>query len=66
MGGIVVNAKIIPFVTRLNRQHESLHLAPVAFRSAPHPDDLTMDHADMAPCEYVPCFDMPRHDLKNG
>jgi hypothetical protein len=50
MGGIVVNAKIVPFVPRLNRKQEPVHLMPAAFRSAPHPDDLTMDHADTAPC----------------
>jgi hypothetical protein len=66
MGGIVVNAKIVPFVPRLNRKQEPVHLMPAAFRSAPHPDDLTMDHADTAPCEYVPCFDVPGHDLQNG
>jgi hypothetical protein len=43
-----------------------MHLPPAAFRSTPRPDDLTMDHAATAPCEYVPSFDLPGHDLKNG
>jgi hypothetical protein len=25
-----------------------------------------MDHADSAPCEYVPSSEVPGHDLKNG
>jgi hypothetical protein len=54
------------FVPRLNRKREPVHFPPAAFRSAPRPDDLTMDHADTTPCEYVPPFDPSRHGLKNG
>jgi hypothetical protein len=61
-----VSAEIIPFVARLNRKREPACLPTAAHRSAPRPDDLTMDHADTAPCEYVPPFDPPGHDLKNG
>jgi hypothetical protein len=61
-----VSAKIIPFVPRLNRKREPNYFPPAAFRSAPQPDDLTMDHADTAPCEYVPSFDLSGHDLQNG
>jgi hypothetical protein len=35
MGGIVVTAKIAPFVPRLKRQQEALRLAPAGVRSAP-------------------------------
>jgi hypothetical protein len=66
MGGVIVSAKIIAFVPRLNRRRKPVHFPPASFRSAPPPDDLTMDHADTAPCEYVPSFDLPEHDLKNG
>jgi hypothetical protein len=66
MGGVVVSAEVIPFVPRLNRRRKPVHFPPASFRSAPPPDDLTMDHADTAPCEYVPSFDLPGHDLKNG
>jgi hypothetical protein len=61
-----VSAEIIPFVPRLKRQREPMPFPPAALRSAPRPDDLTMDHADTAPCEYVPSLDLPGHDVKNG
>jgi hypothetical protein len=61
-----VSAEIIPFVPRLKRKPEPTPLPPAALRSAPRPDDLTMDHADTAPCEYVPSLDLPGHDVKNG
>jgi len=66
MGGVVVSAEIIPLVPRRNRKREPVHFPPAAFRSPPWLDDLTMDHADTAPCEYVPSFDLPGLDLKNG
>jgi hypothetical protein len=43
-----------------------MNVRPAAFRSTPRSDDLTMDHADTAPCEYISSFDLPGHDLKNG
>jgi hypothetical protein len=48
-----VSAEIIPFVplARNDRgqRRGTLHL----FRSPARADDLVMDHADTAPCEYV-------------
>lgn len=61
-----MSAKIIALTPRLNRKQEPVHSSSAAFRSTPWPDDLSMDHADTAPCEYVSPFDLSRHDLKNG
>ena len=61
-----MSAKIIAFIPRLNRKQEPVHSSWAAFRSTPRPDDLSMDHADTAPSDYVPSFDPPGHDLKNG
>jgi hypothetical protein len=58
------SAEIVAFVPRLKR--EPVHFQPAALRSTRWPDDLTMDHADTAPCEYVPSFDLPEPDLQNG
>jgi hypothetical protein len=66
MGGVVVSAEIIPFVPRLNRKREPMHFQPAALRWTRRPDDLTMARADTAPCEYLPSFDLPEPDLKNG
>ena len=60
------SAEIIAFVPRPNRKREPVHFPPAVFRSTPRPDDLTMDHVDKPPCEYVPSFDPPGHDVKNG
>jgi hypothetical protein len=60
------SAEIIAFIPGLNRKQEPVRPSSGAFRSPPRPDDLTMDHADTAPCEYVPSFDLPGRDLKNG
>ena len=50
-----MSAEIIQFVPRENRESRP-HDVATAFRSAIGPDDLTMDHVDIAPCEYVwPC-----------
>lgn len=49
-----MSADVIPFVPRaicVRRPRDTAHL----FRfPARHVDDLTMDHADTAPCEYLP------------
>ncbi|MGA8900330.1 hypothetical protein [Bradyrhizobium sp.] len=48
-----MNARIIQFIPRVNfdrRPNESSQ----PFRSWRRPDDLAMDHADTAPCEYAP------------
>jgi hypothetical protein len=66
MRGVGVSAEIIAFVPRLNRKRGPRYFPPATLRSAPCPDDLTMDHADTAPCEYLPSFDLPGPDLKNG
>jgi hypothetical protein len=48
-----VSAKIIQFVPRV-RGDRGRGNRPIAFRSLPQTDDLAMDHADTAPCEYAP------------
>jgi hypothetical protein len=60
------STKIIAFGPRPNRWREPVYLPLTAFRPALRPDDLSMDHADTAPCEYLPSFDLPGPDLKNG
>jgi hypothetical protein len=52
MGSFVVSAEIIPFVPRLDRKRDPVHFPIAAYRSPPRPNDLTMDHADTAPCEW--------------
>jgi len=47
-----VSGKIIQFIPRPSRRSRLLDF-PAATRSAYRGDDLTMDHADTAPCEYV-------------
>lgn len=54
MGGIVVSAEIIRLIRGPKRAREPSDFPTIAFRSAARPDDLAMDHADTAPCEYVP------------
>ena len=50
-----MSAKIIPFVLQTRRERRSDESSHV-FRSRSQPDDLVMDHADTAPCEYsLPC-----------
>ena len=44
-----MNALIIPFAPRRDRQRRAIGFS---IPTAP-PDDLVMDHADTAPCEYV-------------
>jgi hypothetical protein len=48
-----MSAEIIQFVPRPNRAREPTDLPTAAFRSVPRPNDLTMDHVDTAPCEYL-------------
>ena len=48
-----MSAKIIQFVPRPHRERKEMEFSTVASRSAPQPDDLTMDHVDTSPCEYV-------------
>jgi hypothetical protein len=51
-----MSAKIVQFVPRARRDRGDSERA-IAFRSRPRPDDLAMDHADTAPCEYAPPHD---------
>jgi hypothetical protein len=53
VGGVPVSAAIIPFVLREKCESKPSSFPAVAFRPAIRPDDLTMDHVDTAPCEYV-------------
>jgi hypothetical protein len=61
-----VSAEIIAFVPRLGRKRESTHSPSAAFCSAPSPDDLTMDHVDASPCDYIPSPEMPGHNFENA
>ena len=53
VGGPLMSAEIIQFVPRPNRRRKQMDSSTIAFRSAPRPADLTMDHVDTSPCEYV-------------
>jgi hypothetical protein len=53
VGGICMSADIIQFIPRPQRNRGPTDFSTIAFRSAPRPDDLTMDHVDTAPCEYL-------------
>jgi hypothetical protein len=53
VGGICMSAEIIQFVPRPHRNREPTDFPTIAFRSVLRPDDLTMDHVDTAPCEYL-------------
>jgi hypothetical protein len=53
-----MSAKIVRFVPR--RKTGLTDSPTIAFRSTPRPDDLTMDHVDTSPCEYVPPSVMPQ------
>jgi hypothetical protein len=52
-----MSAEIIRFIPdrKRDRAREPATVRAIAHRSAPAPDDLTMDHVDMSPCEYNPC-----------
>jgi len=47
-----MSAEIIQFIPRPKHEREQTDFATIVFRSAV-PDDLAVDHADTAPCEYV-------------
>jgi len=50
-----VSAEVIPFIPRPNHRSRLTEF-PTVTRSAIRQDDLTMDHADTAPCESIsPC-----------
>ena len=48
-----MSAEIIQFVPPPNRRRKEMDFSTIASRSAPRPDDLTMEHVDTSPCEYV-------------
>jgi hypothetical protein len=48
-----MSATIIPLVHRPHRGRKEIVSFTIASGSAPRPDDLTMDHVDTSPCEYV-------------
>jgi hypothetical protein len=49
----LMSAKIIQFAPRPHRERRAMEFSTIASRSVPQPDDLTMDHVDTSPCEYV-------------
>jgi hypothetical protein len=52
LGDVYVSVQILRFTLRASYDYR-LHQPPQPFRSFPRPDDLAMDHADTAPCEYA-------------
>jgi len=48
-----MSAEIIRFLPRPNRNRKPEDFSMYGSRSAVRLDDLTMDHVDTAPCEYV-------------
>ena len=53
VGGSFMSSKIIQFAPRPHRERKEMEFFAIASRSALRPDDLTMDHVDTSPCEYV-------------
>ena len=53
VGGTLMSAEIIQFAPRPHRRRKQMDSSTIAFRSAPRPDDLTMDHVDTSPGECV-------------
>ena len=51
-----MSAEIIQFIPRPSRRRGLLDFS-AAFRSPIRGDDLAMDHADTAPCEYVSAYE---------
>jgi len=50
---IVMSAEIVHFIPRPKHKHEQTDFPTIAFRLPARSDDLSIDHADAAPCEYV-------------
>jgi hypothetical protein len=48
-----MTAEIIQFILRPLRNREPSDSRAIPFRSALRTDDVTIDHADTAPCEYA-------------
>ena len=53
VGGVFVSAEIIRFIRGPKHHRGQTDFPTIAFRSVVRPNDLTMDHADTAPCESV-------------
>lgn len=49
-----MSAEIIRLIPRQKRDREETDFPTIAFGPAIGADDLTMDHADTAPCEFCP------------
>ena len=49
-----MSAEIIQFIPRPNHNRDQTVFPTIAFRSAARPEDLTMDHVDTSPREFVP------------
>jgi hypothetical protein len=47
-----MSAEIIQFIPRSRHERAAADFPTMIFRSAPRPDDLTMDHVDTALCEH--------------
>jgi hypothetical protein len=48
-----VSAEIIHFIPRRDHKRQPARNPAMHFASRSGPDDLVMDHADTAPCEYL-------------
>ncbi len=48
-----MSAEIIRFMRGPKQHRGQTDFPTIAFRSVERPDDLTMDHVDTAPCEFV-------------
>ena len=48
-----MSAEIIQFIPRPNHGREATDFPTIAFLSVARADDLTMDHVDTSPCEYI-------------
>jgi hypothetical protein len=53
VGRTRMSVAIIRLIPRPNRNRKAEDFSTFESRSAALPDDLTMDHVDTAPCEYV-------------
>jgi hypothetical protein len=52
MGGIRMSAEIVQFIRRPKHDREQTDFPTIAFRSTA-PRDITMDHADATPHEFL-------------
>ncbi|MBV9064155.1 MAG: hypothetical protein JO004_00105 [Methylobacteriaceae bacterium] len=52
-----MNAEIIRFIARPNRDRQTSDFPTIAFRAVPRPEKSATEDSDTAPCEYVPPID---------